>query len=474
MNSLTRLSAAEMAEQVSQKTISPVELVGAHLDAIHRFNPQLNAFVTVDEERAMQAARVAEESVLRGKKLGLLHGVPVTIKSSIDVAGLRCETGSRLRAGIVASADAPLVERLKKAGAIVLGNTNVPELLMAYETDNLLYGRTNSPWDLERTPGGSSGGESAAIAACCSAGGVGSDGGGSIRVPAHYTGICGLKPTPGRVPATGHFPASAGPFAQLGVVGPMARTVRDVQLLFDAIAGADSRDPSAAPAPLRHPTDQEVRSLHVGYFEDDGQNPVTPETRAAVRVAVDQLRDAGFRVSQFRPDGLKRARELWWQLFGLAGGFVLGPMTQGRESELSPILREFIGIVKADPPLTLESFMTTLLERDELRAQFLLQMDEFPVLVCPVCCVPAFRHGERQWTVDGKTVKYLDAMTYSQWFNLLGNPAMVVPVGRSPEGLPIGVQVVGRPYGEEEILAVAAEIDRGRAWQPPPLIALGH
>lgn len=471
MKSLTRLSAAEMAEQVSQKKISPLELVEAHLDAIHRLNPKLNAFVTVDEERALQAARLAEKAVVRGERLGVLHGVPLTIKSSIDVAGLRCETGSRLRAGNVAEADAPLVERLKKSGAIVLGNTNVPELLMAYETDNLLYGRTNNPWDLGRTPGGSSGGESAAIAACCSAGGVGSDGGGSIRVPAHYAGICGLKPTPGRVPATGHFPASAGPFAQLGVVGPMGRTVRDVQLLFDAMAGPDSGDPSAAPAPLRHPTDQEVRSLHVGYFEDDGQNPVTPETRAAVRVAVDQLKDAGFRVSRFRPDGLKRARELWWQLFGLAGGFVLGPMTKGRESELSPILREFIGIVKADPPLTLESFMTTLLDRDGLRAQFLRQMDEFPVLVCPVCCVPAFRHSERQWTVEGKTVKYLDAMTYTQWFNLLGNPAMVVPVGRSPEGLPIGVQVVGRPYGEEEVLAVAAEIERGRPWQAPPLIA---
>jgi amidase len=471
MNSLTRLSAAEMAEQVSQKKISPVELVEAHLDAIHRLNPKLNAFVSVDEESSLQAARVAEEAVLRSEKLGSLHGVPVTIKSAIDVAGLPCETGSRLRAGNVATVDAPLVERLKKAGAIVLGNTNVPELLMAYETDNLLYGRTNSPWDLERTPGGSSGGESAAIAACCSAGGVGSDGGGSIRVPAHYTGICGLKPTPGRVPATGHFPASAGPFAQLGVVGPMARTVRDVRLLFDAMAGPDSGDPSAAPAPLRHPTNQEVRSLHVGYFEDDGQNPVTPETRAAVRVAADQLKDAGFRVSPFRPDGLKRARELWWQLFGLAGGFVLGPMTKGRESELSPILSEFIDIVKADPPLTLESFMTTLLDRDGLRAQFLRQMEDFPVLVCPVCCVPAFRHGERQWTVEGKTVKYLDAMTYTQWFNLLGNPAIVVPVGRSPEGLPIGVQVVGRPYGEEEILAVAAEIERGRPWQAPPQIA---
>ena len=471
MSALTRLSAAEMAETIRRKSISPIELVDAHLDSIGRLNPHLNAFVTVDGERAARAARDAEGAVMRGEPLGALHGVPVTIKSSIDVAGLRCESGSRLRDGYVAATDAPLVSRLKAAGAIVLGNTNVPELLMAYETDNSLYGRTNNPWDLERTAGGSSGGESAAIAACCSAGGVGSDGGGSIRVPAHFTGICGLKPTPGRIPATGHFPASAGPFAQLGVVGPMARTVRDLELMFEAMAGPDVGDPSAAPVPIRRPRDQDLRAMRVGYFEEDGINPVTDETRAVVRAAASTLKAAGYDVASFRPDGLQRVRELWWHLFGLAGGFVLGPMYKGRESELSLILKEFIGIVRAEAPLTLESFMHTLLERDAVRIRFLCQMEEFPILLCPVCSVPAFRHGEREWTIDGRVVKYLDAMSYSQWFNLLGNPAAVVPVGRSPEGLPIGVQIVGRPYEEEMVLAVAAEIERGcGGWQAPPII----
>jgi len=455
---------------VRVKTISPVELVQAHLDSIRRFNPRLNAFVTVDEGRALSAAHLAEEAVLRGAKLGPLHGVPVTIKSSIDVAGLRCETGSRLRAGNIPTADAPLVTRLKKAGAIILGNTNVPEFLMAYETDNLLYGRTNNPWDLERTPGGSSGGESAAIAACCSAGGVGSDGGGSIRVPAHYTGICGLKPTPGRIPATGHFPASAGPFAQLGVVGPLARTIGDVQLLFEAMAGPDIGDPAAAPVPVRRPGEEEVRALRVGFFEDENHHPATPETRAAVRAAAKKLEDGGLNVSPFRFDALEKARELWWQLFGLAGGFVLGPMVKGHESEISPILKEFTGIVHSDPPLTLESFMNTLLGRDQLRPLFLARMEQFPILICPVCSVPAFRHGERKWVIEGRSVEYLNAMSYTQWFNLLGNPAAVVPVGRSPEGLPIGVQVVGRPFCEEQVLAVAAEIERGNSWQAPPLI----
>lgn len=226
MSALTFLLAVEMARQIREKKISPVELVDAHLRKIERLNPKLNAFVQVDVERARKQARAAEQAVTNGKTLGSLHGVPVSIKSSLEVAGLRCQAGTRLRAGFVAGQDAPLVARLRSAGAIVLGVTHTPQLLMAWEMDNLLYGRTNNPWDLERTPGGSSGGEAAAIAAGMSAGGVGSDGGGSIRVPAHFSGICGLKPTPGRIPATGHYPASAGPFALIGVVGPKTMAER--------------------------------------------------------------------------------------------------------------------------------------------------------------------------------------------------------------------------------------------------------
>ncbi len=212
---------------------------------------------------------------------------------------------------------------------------------MAWETDNLLYGRTNNPWDLTRTPGGSSGGEAAAIAAGMSAGGVGSDGGGSIRVPAHFSGICGLKPTPGRIPATGHFPESVGPFALLGVVGPMARNMDDLKVLFEVMQGPDDGDPSAAPVPLHWPTDDDLKRVRIGYFEDDGRTPVTPETRAAVRTAAEALQRAGFQVEPFRPEGLELARQLWWKLFGIAGGMMLGPMTKGREADLSPMLKEF-------------------------------------------------------------------------------------------------------------------------------------
>lgn len=469
MSELTSLSAAEMAEQVRRKKVSPVELVQAHLARIERLNPRLNAFISLDAERALEAARQAEAAVAKGGELGPLHGVPISIKSSVEVAGLPYEVGSKLRAGLKGAADAPLVKRLKFAGAIVLGTTNTPEILMAWETDNLLYGRTNSPWDLACTPGGSSGGEAAAIASGCSAAGIGSDGGGSIRVPAHFSGICALKPTPGRISIAGHFPPSGGPFTRLGVVGPMARTVADLNLMFQATAGADPADIASAPVPLRPVSDPEARQLRVGFFEDDGRTSVTPETAAAVRAAAETLKRQGFEVVPFRPEGLEKARQLWWTFFGRAGAMLLGPMLAGHESELSPILTDFCGRVAAEPPLTDGELLQSWLEGDQVRAQILAQMERFPILLCPVCAVPAFRHREREWPVNGKKVRYLDAMSYSAWFNLLGLPGAVVPVGRSPEGLPIGVQIVGRAWEEESVLAVATAVEREHGFREPPM-----
>ncbi len=461
------MPAVAMAEKIRNREISPVELVDAHLAQIEELNPRLNAFVQVDHARAHQAAQHAVSAVMNGEMLGPLHGVPISIKSSFGVEGLRCEAGTRLRAGFIAKQDAVAVARMKKAGAIILGVTNAPELLMAWETDNLLYGRTNNPWDLERTPGGSSGGESAAIAAGMSAGGVGSDGGGSIRVPAHFSGICGLKPTPGRIPATGHFPASAGPFASIGVVGPMARTIADLTILFEVMQGPDAGDTNAAPVPVRWPTEEEARKLRVGYFEDDGRTPVTPETRAAVRKAAEALRSAGFQVEEFRPEGLEEARQLWWKYFVVAGGMLLRPMFSGRESDLSPILAEFLQWSAALP--SGRSLLDAWIRRDAARAQFFAQMQRYQILLCPVAAIPAFRHGERSWLIDGKTVEYLDAWSYTEFFNLLGNPAAVVPVGRSSEGLPIGVQIIGRPWEEEQVLSVSAALEQQcAAWRIPP------
>jgi len=473
MNDLIFLSAVAMAEQIRKKKISPVELVEAHLQQIEKLNPKLNAFVQVDTEGARRAAQNAETALTQGGTPGPLHGVPISIKSSINVAGMRCESGTRLRAGFVPPQDAPLVARLRAAGAIVLGVTNTPELLMAWETDNLLYGRSNNPWDLKRTPGGSSGGEAAAIAAGMSAGGVGSDGGGSIRVPSHFTGICGLKPTPGRIPTTGHFPVSAGPFASIGVVGPMARILADLSVLFEAMQGPDVGDTSAAPVPVRWPIADEVKKLRIGYFEDDSRTPVTPETRAAVRTAAEALRGTGFQVEPIRPDGLEEARQLWHKFFVIAGGMLLRPMFKENDSDLSPILKQFLDLSGSEPAHTGRTLLDAWIQRDLLRARFLAQMQRYPILLCPAAAIPAFRHGERSWQVEGKTVHYLDAWSYTEFFNLLGNPAAVIPIGRSPEGLPIGVQIVGRPWEEEQVLAVAAALEKEcGAWRIPPIAAI--
>jgi Asp-tRNA(Asn)/Glu-tRNA(Gln) amidotransferase A subunit family amidase len=458
---LTFLPALQMAELIRKRQIAPMELLEAHLARIELLQSKINAFVQVDAEGALAQARRAEAAVRERRELGPLHGVPISIKSSIDVAGMRCEAGTDLRKGSVAAGDATLVTRLRRAGAIVLGVTNTPELLMAWETDNLIYGRTNNPWDLTRTAGGSSGGEAAAIASGCSAGGVGSDGGGSIRVPAHFCGICALKPTPGRIPASGHYPQSVGPFALLGVVGPMARTVEDLKVFFEAMQGPDIGDPSAAPVPVCWPAETDLRKkARIGYFEDDGRTPVTAETRAAVRQAATYLRSAGFEVEEFRPEGLEKARDLWWKFFGVAGGMLLGPMTRGREFELSPILQEFNSWVAAESPHTAQSLLDAWIQRDLVRMEIFKQMENFPVLLCPVASIPAFRHGERSWQVEGKRIEYLDAWSYSEWFNLLGMPAASVPVSTSSVGLPIGVQLAARPWNEELVLSVAGVLER--------------
>ena len=369
-----------------------------------------------------------------------------------------------------------MVARLRAAGAILLGKTNVPELLVAYETDNLITGRAANPWDLAHTPGGSSGGEAAAIAAGCSVGGLGSDAGGSVRVPAHFCGIVGLKPTPGRIPGSGQFPTLVGPFALLGVVGPMARSVADVRLLFDVLAGPDPEDAMSVPLPVSPPEEaarRVARGLRVGFYEDDGVVPVTRETRAAVQTAAELLRRQGFTLQPFPVAPLERAPQLWWTFFGKAGAPLVRSFVAGRESQLHAIPREFLAAAEAEPPITYDEFVHAWAERDRMRAWLLRQMEDMPVLLTPVGSIPAFRHGERSWTIEGQTLSGMwSIMRPTQTFNLLGNPAIVLPVSRSHEGLPIGVQLVGRPYEEELLLTVAARLEESLgAWQAPPLRA---
>lgn len=401
--------------------------------------------------------------------LGALHGLPVTVKSSIATAGYRCEIGSLLRKGDVPREDAVVVGRLRAAGALILGTTNCPEFLMAYETANLLHGQTRNPWNMERSPGGSSGGESAAIAAGLSAAGLGSDSGGSVRVPAHYTGICSLKPTPGRIPGRGHLPSNLGPFSILGAVGPMARTIGDVSLLFRILSGQDPEDPASPPVLLREPTLDELRARPIGFFEDDGIVPVTPETRTAVHAAADALRNAGFRVEPFRPDTLEPLRKLWWKFFVQCGAMLYEPTIRGKREHLSPIFHEFLALAESVPALTADELLQAWAELDLLRTKTLASMRDFPALLCPAAAIPAFRHGERAWKIEGRSVDYLDAVRYTQWFNALAAPAAVVPVGTSPEGLPIGVQIAARPFEDEIVLGIAAIVDAAFGYRPPPL-----
>ena len=460
---VTLLPAVEQLALLQQGKISALELAEEYIHRIGRLNPALHAFIEFDAEAVRAQARRAAG--------GRLAGLPLSLKSTISMRGYRREMGSLLHRGRIAEEDAEAVVRLRSAGATLLGTTNCPEFLMAYETDNRLYGRTSNPWNLAYSAGGSSGGEAAAIAAGLSAMGLGSDSGGSVRVPAHFCGICALKPTPGRVPGRGHVPAGVGPFSILGAVGPMARTVADLSLLFEVLAGQDVLDPSSPPVAYRKISLDEAKEIPIGWFEDDGLTPVTAKTREAVRNAVRALEEQGFRVERFRPAALEEARELWWTFFMLCGAMFNAPGVAGREPELSAIYREFLELEREGSPLTTAQHLLGAWARcDVVRGKLLAEMQRFPVLLLPVCAVPAFRHGEREWMVDGQRVRYLDAMRYTQWFNLLGAPAAVVPVGGSVDGLPIGVQIAGRPFEDELVLAVAGCVERAFGFRAPVMI----
>jgi amidase len=461
---------AEVITSIKSRKISPTEVVDATIDRIAKCEPQLHCFAHLDAEGARQQALVADTAITRGDHLGPLHGVPVTIKSNIDVAGWPCSAVSLLRKDYVAERDAPVVTRLRSAGAIILGNTNTPEMLMAYESNNLLTGKSSNPWDLSRTPGGSSGGEAAAIASGCSFGGVGSDGGGSIRVPAHFSGICGLKPTPGRVPSTGHYPPGAGALSWLGVVGPMARTIADVRTLFGIMAGPDPGDALSAPVPVRDvANDLKTNGFRIGLLESSALGKASSETQSALQKAEILLAGQGFAIEPLQLSGLDHALDLWWFFFGPVVGHLFEPTVKGHEDQLSPILREYFSYAVPESPVSLDALLSACAERDIVRAEILAQLRDVPILLSPVSSAPAFGHGEGTYR-PGAEHCYRDTMRYSQWLNLTGFPGVSVPVGLSSEGLPIGVQVIGRPHEEELVLAVAERLEQARGpWQPPPL-----
>jgi Asp-tRNA(Asn)/Glu-tRNA(Gln) amidotransferase A subunit family amidase len=462
-------SISEIASAVRARKVSAVELTQAHLERIHRLQPKLNAFVHIDSERALASANRIDAASYRGEINAALLGVPITVKSCIDVADWPSPAGSLLRKDIVASQDAPLVARLRSAGAVFLGNTNTPEFLMAYETDNRLTGKTSNPWSFAHSAGGSSGGEAAAIASGCSAGGVGSDGGGSIRVPAHFCGICGLKPTPGRIPISGHFPAGGGAFAWIGVVGPMARTVSDLRLLFSVLAGPDPGDALSAPVPLADISVAQAKSIGIGLLESAALGKPTEDTSQAVDRAAKLLQDAGFIIEPVRLNGLDRAIELWWFFFGAIVAHLLRPMIAGKESLLSAQLIEYFRVATNESALSVDRVLQACAARDQLREGLIRQMSTTAILLSPVANAPAFLHGEGGYAAGAG---YLASMRYSQWLNLAGFPGITVPISFSADGLPIGVQLIGRPYEDELVLAVAQALESARGRLPSPAVGV--
>lgn len=463
---LTTYSATKLVELMRAREVSPVEVVTAHLRRIEQFNPALNAVVTLAPD-ALEHARAAEARMMRGEPVGALHGLPITIKDTIETRGLLTTSGSALRAETIPVEDARVVARLRGAGAIVLGKTNTAEMAVPYECDNPVFGQTNNPHDVTRTAGGSSGGEAAAIAACLSTCGLGSDLAGSVRVPAHFCGVAGLKPTPGRVSLAGHFPTAVGPLSLGASIGPMARTVSDLALLFSVIdeIQASRREPLSSIGRT------DLRGLRVAWYTDDGLSPVTEETRLAVEGAARALDDAGMNVAERRPPGLERSVELWPALFAHTSYAETRALYEGCEDKAGPSVRAVLASGAKGETQTLDEFVAAWMERDRLRETLVQWMTETPLLVAPVGSVAAFAHGSRKVSVAEQTISVFRAFSYSRAFNVLGLPVVVVPAGFSSEGLPLGVQVIGRPFCEEQALAAASVIEDARGgWQSPQII----
>lgn len=454
MNDLISNSLTTMARLIRERKASPVEVAEAHLQQISRLNPALNAIVTLAPD-LMERAKAAEDAVMRGDNLGALHGIPITIKDTIETAGLRTTSGSKMRAEYVPQTDAPAVTRLKAAGAIILGKTNAAEMAMDYTADNPVFGRTDHPHNANLTPGGSSGGEAVAIATGMSPGGLGSDLAGSIRIPSHFCGITGLKPTTGRVPGEGQFPPSTGPYSLGAVIGPMARRVRDLRTLINVLGNDLSAEQG-----------DELCGSRVAWYSDDGVAPVTDETAHAVETAARALSDAGLICEEARPPHVERGNELWLKLFSRASVVQLRKVYKGREHEGGSFVSWRLSTADDNPPPTLDEYFAGWMERDRLREELLEWMQTTPIMVAPVGATPAYAHDTLKVTVRGSTIGTFRAFSYAQTFNVFDLPVVTVPAGQSNDGLPIGVQLVGRPFEEGMVLAAAEIVEQALGVDP--------
>jgi amidase len=385
-----------------------------------------------------------------------LHGLPLTIKDTIETAGLKSTSGCAMRADYIPERDAPAVARLKEAGAIILGKTNPAEMAMDYTADNPVFGRTNNPYDISKTPGGSSGGEAVAIATCMSPGGLGSDLAGSIRVPSHFCGIAGLKPSIARVSGEGQFPPSTGPYSLGAVIGPMARSVDDLRLLFRALSDD-------------HFSGSDLKSASVAWYTDDGVTPVSAETGNAVRDAARALADAGLKVEERQPPHVERGYDLWLQLFSRASVVQLRAVYSGHEDKAGSFVKWRLKTADDLPPPTLDHYITSWMERDRLRTELLQWMQTVPIIVAPVGATEAYDHDTLKVRVGEQTIGNFKAFSYCHTFNVFDLPVVTVPAGSS-RGLPIGVQIIGRPFQEETLLAAAKIVENALVGLPRPVI----
>jgi aspartyl-tRNA(Asn)/glutamyl-tRNA(Gln) amidotransferase subunit A len=447
--------ATKLAELIRTREISSVEVVQAHLDRIDALNPKINAVVTV-ADGVLKAARAAEAAVLSGENLGPLHGVPFTAKDSIDSANVLTQRGSPIFKGRVPDTDATSVARMKKAGGILLAKTNLPEFSYWIESDNLLTGRSNNPWDLERTPGGSSGGESAAIAAGMSPLGLGTDLAISVRGPAAQTGIVSLKATHGRIPMTGIWPRAPRRFWH---AGPMARTVRDLALAFSQLAGPDGLDAFATSTVQfdagigRSP----YRQLRVGWLIEPGFGPIDPEVGATVRAAAEALEGVGCFVEPVRIPALERdfALDVFNRLHVMEMRPAFAQVTAGHEDQMYKMSKTMLSLLDT----SMKDFIDAEQAAERLRDGYAEYFQKYDALVTPVLPLPAHKHGQEEFVINGQKVDatYLQGATVP--LNITGLPGISMRFGTSKEGLPINVQIVGSWLAESTILSIASMLE---------------
>ena len=462
MNSILPLSGTAQAELIRTGEVSSRELVELHLARIAEVNPALNAVVDIWAETALQAADVADTRRGQGRELRPLEGVPFSVKDSIEVAGTVCTAGTLgYRNNPASTRDAALVAKLRAAGAIPLAHTNLPDLLFAFESDNLFRERTNNPYDPMRTAGGSSGGEAALLASCGSPFGLGSDAAGSVRLPAHYCGVASLKPTSGRLARTGHVPPPGGWIETLWQIGPMARRVQDLITMLPLLITPDGEDRTHVPMPLG--VAPQLNQLRVAFFTDNGILAADPATAATVRNAALALQQAGASVEERRPTAIEQSYDLEMRFLGPDGGDGLRTFCQAIGShQTHPLLDGWLA--KLEQHRTdVSGFAALWAEIDAFRTEMFGYLKTCDVLLSPVAAHPAVPHGH---TIHDDV---FPGFSYTMTHNLTGWPAAVVRCGTSPEGLPIGVQIAAAPWREDITLAVALFLEETLGgWQPCP------